>query len=166
MKKIIFLFAIISIGLSSCKKEQVTPADLVKPNQNTANSAKSLHCSPWEDVADAAAAAVDLNQVGVCNTSVCSSGTPTYFNLNNKIVKNASGATVYFLHLATVTIADQNAIWSNAVTQAIAATPTGYSLSNIHNFRTEAAGGPILMYLMRFDITYIKCTGGGGGGES
>lgn len=163
MKKIIFLFAIISVGFSSCKKEQVTPADSVKPNQNTENFAKSLHCSPWEDVADAVAAAVDLNQVGVCNTSACSSGTTTYFYINNKIVKDSSGATWHFLPFSTVTIADQNAIWSDAVTQAIAATPTGFSLSSIHNFRTASGGGPIITYIMKFDITYIKCTGGGGG---
>ncbi len=166
MKKIIFLFAIISVAVTSCKKEQLTPVDPVKPNQSTGNSAKSLHCTPWEDVADAAAAAVDLNQVGLCNTSACSIGTTTYFYINNKVVRNSSGTTWYFLPFSTVAIADQNAIWSDAVTQAIAATPTGFSLSSIHNFRTASGGGPLITYIMKFDITYIKCTGGGGGGES
>ncbi|WP_300665621.1 hypothetical protein [Fluviicola sp.] len=164
MKKIIFLFAIISIGLSSCKKEQITP----EPSKKTVQTSdtKGLHCAPWRDAADADAAAIDLNAVGICNTSLCSGGTTTYSYSNNMIVRDGSGAIVYFLAFTPVTIADQNAIWSNAVSQAITNTPVGFSLSSIHNFRTEVASGPFLVYRMRFDITYIKCTGGGGGGES
>lgn len=166
MNRIIFVSAIIGLSLFSCKKEQITPEASQKTAKSSGSDTKSLHCTPWRTAADPDAAAIDLNAVGVCNTSTCSSGTPTYFYINNKIVKDSSGSTWYFLPLSTVSIADQNAIWSDAVNQAIASTPTGYSLSSIHNFRTEAVGGPLLMYLMRFDVTYIRCTGGGGGGEN
>jgi hypothetical protein len=165
MKKIIFLFAIISIGLSSCKKEQVTPADLVKPNQNTANSAKSLHCSPWEDVA-ANDAVNDLNAVALCNSSTCD-GIQTFFHINGTIVRD-SGGNIGNYDPLLVTIADQNYIWSYAVNWGIAHTPGGHSLSRItfHTQITAIPGTSILTCTFTFDVVYIHCSGGGSGGKN
>lgn len=163
MKKIIFLSLIISAGFLSCKKEPIAPANSGKPQKNTENVSKGLHCTPWRDVADIDAVVADLNTIGVCNTSLCSGATTAYSYSPSLIVRDGSGAIVYFLPLTLVTIADQNAIWSNAVSQAITNTPTGFSLSSISNFRTELVGGLFDVYRIRFDVTYIKCAGGGGG---
>lgn len=163
MKKIIFLSLIISAGFLSCKKEPITPANSGKPRKNTESVSKGLHCTPWRDAADVDAAVADLNTIGICNTSLCSGATTAYSYSNNLIVRDVAGSIVYLPALTMLTIADQNAIWSNCVSQAITNTPTGYNLSSISNFRTEVAGGPFLVYRIRFDVTYIKCAGGGGG---
>lgn len=163
MNRIIFLSVIISLSFLSCEKEQITSKTSSKAVKTSTSDTKGLHCSPWRDATDINAAVIDLDAVGVCNTTACNGGTTTYSHLNNMYVRDGSGAVVHFLALMSVPIADQNAIWSNAVSQAVANTPTGYTLSNIGNFRTEGISNPFLNYRVKFDIIYIKCTGGGGG---
>lgn len=171
MKKIIFLSALVSFTFLSCKKEEVKPLGSSKPVKNTESAAKSLNCAPWEDVGSLAAAASDLNDVGVCNTSLCNgsyvnSPYPGMFTVLN----SAGTAPLYFSYFSPptlVTIATQNYMWGNAVSQAMAGTPTGYSVSKLHNFRTEVVtGGMIAKIVIKFDVIYIKCTDGGGSGEN
>ncbi len=162
MNRIIFLSVIISLSFLSCKKEQIAPGTSSKAVKISTSETKGLHCSAWRDAADPDAAVIDLNAIGVCNTSMCSGGA-TFSYLNNMYVRDGAGAVVYFPALMPVTIADQNTIWGNAVSQAVANTPTGYTLSSIGNFRTEVAGTMFVSYRMRFDITYMQCSGGGGG---
>nr|WP_294859992.1 hypothetical protein [uncultured Fluviicola sp.] len=147
--------------LSGCNKDHVSS---VKPHKTTDNS-KRLHCSPWEDVA-ANDAVNDLNTVALCNSSTCD-GTQTFFHINGTIVRDSGGNIGYYDPLL-VTVADQNYIWSYAVSWGIAHTPTGYSLSQItfHTQTTTVPGTSILISTFTFDVVYIHCSGGGGGGES
>lgn len=138
-------------------------ASNTKPVKNPEVMNKTLYCSPWRDAADAPAAATDLNQIGVCNASICGRGTTTHgYSTNIHIVKNSSGSNWLFTPGTVVTIANQNAIWSNAMSQAIAATPGGFTVSRLYNFRAEMVGFPYFNYCIKFDIEYIKCTTGGG----
>ncbi len=169
MKRIIFLSAVISFGFLSCQKQEVKPSSSSKPVKNSENVAKSLNCAPWRDAADPAAAAIDLNEVGVCNTSLCNGSYDTYPYPGIFTVMNSTGtAPLYFSYLSppAVTIATQNYIWGNAVSQAAAAVPAGYSVSQLYNFRTEVvSGGMVAKIVIKFDASYIKCTGGGGEGN-
>lgn len=60
-------------------------------------------------------------------------------------------------------VADVNDAATDLNEIGVCNTPTGYTLSGFHNFRAESSGGPMLIDLLKFDITYIRCTGGGGG---
>lgn len=140
--------------LSGCNKQPVDPN--VKPH--TTDNSKRIHCSPWEDVA-ASDALNDLNQVAACNSSTCE-GTPYYYHINGISV---SGFYDPFL----VTVADQNYIWSSAVSYGTSHGPSGYSLSQItfHTSTTTIPGTNILANVFTFDVVYVQCTGGGGGGN-
>lgn len=170
MNRIIFLSAVIAIVLGSCKKEEVKPAfkESIKATKTPeTNSEKVNHCVPWRDVADVFDAASDLNALVVCNTSTCSNGaTANFYPTNNKTVNDTGGSQMLFPYTpATVTIADQNYIWSNALNQAIASAAAGYSVSYIYNFRPELVViYGFSFYVMKFDIVYVKC--GNGGGQS
>lgn len=157
---------VLFLSISSCEKEQVQP---VKPHKNpgsTNNTTKTLHCAPWRDVYGCTEAAADLNDVGFCNTSACS-GTQVTQNINNITVHQTGSSTpMYLSDWDPITIADQNVIWNQAVSDATFMTPAGYSLASIHNFRIQVVTvGMFLTNIMKYDITYKKCTGGGGGGS-
>ncbi|WP_300665623.1 hypothetical protein [Fluviicola sp.] len=145
----------ISAGFLSCKKESVAPTNSTKSPKNTENVTKSLNCSPWRDADDVQAAVVDLNEVGDCNISLCA-GNISMSYLIDKVVANSTGGTLYLISFAPVTIATQNYIWSNAVSQANASAPTGFGVSKIHNFR-DIAGGGLNKRMIKFDVDYIKC---------
>lgn len=166
MKKLIFLSAIISIGFFSCKKEQITSTSKGSFKSDKATNEKALHCVPWRDVADATAAAADLNALVTCNTSTCSNGVETSMTLVNKVIANSAGTAPYYFSFLSggVDIATQNYLWSNALSQAIALTPTGYTLSSIYNFRAVVVSqSGFNNIVIKFDIYYIKCASGGGG---
>ncbi len=158
--------AALFLSISSCEKETVKP--VVKPHKNPAstNTTKTLHCAPWRDVYGCTEAAADLNDVGFCNTSACSGSQITY-NINNMTVHETGNSNpMYLSDWDPITIADQNVIWNQAVSEATSMTPTGYSLASIHNFRIQVVSvGMLLTNIMKYDITYKKCTGGGGGGS-
>nr|WP_294859989.1 hypothetical protein [uncultured Fluviicola sp.] len=134
--------AIIGLSLFSCKKAQVTPTrskEYLKQSEKPENNSdKTIHCFPWRDTAD-------------------------YAYRYNKIATDGAGSILYYPAYTTVTIADQYAIWNDALNQANSIIPTGYIISSVNNFRTEVASGPFLVYFIKFDITYIKCADGGGG---
>ncbi|TSJ45419.1 hypothetical protein [Fluviicola chungangensis] len=154
--------AIFLIALG-CNKDRIEPVKPHKISEET-NNTKTLHCSPWRDV-DGITAASDLNEVGLCNTSSCS-GSETYSYKTDKIIKNG-GTPIYVPEFDTVSIADQNTLWSNALSQAISIAPSGYSVASLHNFRVEwTAVGMLYTTVMKFDIVYRHCTSGGGGGGS
>lgn len=146
-----------------CNKDQIEPVKPHKISEETDHT-KTLHCSPWRDVEGGNAAASDLNEVGLCNTSSCS-GSQTYSYSNNKVIYNGANP-IYVPEFDTIPIADQNTLWSHALSQAIASAPSGYSVASLHNFRIEwVTVGMLYTTVMKFDITYRHCTGGGGGGS-
>lgn len=146
-----------------CNKDQIKPVKPHKISEET-DQTKTLHCSPWRDVVGGAAAASDLNEIGLCNTSSCS-GSQIFSNSYDKVIKNGS-TPIYVPELDTIPIADQNTLWSHALSQAIASAPSGYSVASLHNFRLEwMTVGMLYTTGMIYDITYKHCTGGGGGDD-
>lgn len=157
------------LSISSCEKESIKPVvktKLQKKSDNV-NAVKTLHCAPWRDVYGCTEATADLNDVGFCNTSACS-GSQTTMNINNMTVHETGDSNpMYLSDWDPITIAEQNVIWNQAVSEATAMVPPGgYTLAGIHNFRIQVVSiGMLLTNIMKYDITYKKCTGGGGSGS-
>lgn len=157
------------LSISSCEKESIKPVvKTTKPQKNPGNTSavKTLHCAPWRDVYGCTEAAADLNDVGFCNTSSCS-GTQTTQNINNITVHETGNSNpMYLSDWDPITIAEQNVIWNQAVSDATFMAPSGFTLASIHNFRIQVVSvGMLLTNIMKYDITYKKCTGGGGSGS-
>ena len=150
----------------SCEKEQLTSTGTtVKPSKPTGTE-KRIHCAPWRDAVDIAQAVSDLNEVALCNTASCSNGmTSTIWPMNNNVVKNPDGSTMYLDF--SPTIADQNAIWSYAVNWGTTHTPSGFFMHSISFYSGTVSGpGGLILNVMKFNVTYRQCASGGGGGES
>ncbi|MNJ83107.1 hypothetical protein D3C87_05210 [compost metagenome] len=160
--------AAILLIVLGCNKEQVRPNPAkIKKDKHSEVTTKTLHCSPWRDVYGCTEAAADLNEVGLCNTSSCT-GTQVVTHINNIVVHETGNSNpMYLSDWDPILIADQNVIWNQAVSEAVFMTPSGYTLASIHNFRIQVVSvGMLLTNIMRYDITYRKCTGGGPGGGS
>lgn len=151
------------LTVASCEKEQInTSKKSVQPEKLL-----TQHCSPWRNVIGWSNLISELNGFSQCNVSMCT-GQYLSTQKTNYLLKNASGQTFYFTSIQTITPTEQSEVMNAALAwaQNPLNKPVGYSISQISYYPEVVTGGSPSTAAITIKVTYIKCTGGGGGGES
>jgi hypothetical protein len=139
-----------------CQKE-TTPSTPVKP---TAETTKTLHCTPYRDVYGYTALCSELNSFSVCNSTNCTGSSVTTSSTNTHL--QDPGGTDYLVSVdGLVTATQQSEIMSQASSWATANLPSGYFVSAISYQPTSP--GLTNGVNLTIVVTYRQCTGGGGG---
>jgi hypothetical protein len=162
MKKIIVASLLLMPLFWGCQKETLLSKPVKAP---AAETAKTLHCSPWREVYGYNALISELNAFAVCNTTACSGNSVTS-SATSGVLNDPNGDPYLFSGDEEITIAKQSEIMGQASIWAAAYMPAGgYFVSGITyqvppgEYLSNAVGIGII-------VTYRKCTGGGGGEHS